>query len=133
MGLTALSALQGRQLTWINLAVKLDFVRFHHFLDNRTHFTQSDIDASFLYPLDDISTWTYLDAGVCGGTDRLQQGIVFLIERKSKGRVDDPAIDMHSEINFTDISKGQSSGVSGIGGVMSGAVVDRAAGGKSNA
>jgi hypothetical protein len=88
-----------------NLSVKLDFVALHYFLNRLTDVIDPGIDASFLEyvsvsyaPLQ--SRFTHLQPDIGGCFDSREQRVIDRIGSHGKCTVDNPAVDMDSEIHF---------------------------------
>lgn len=79
-------------LNLFNLSVDFNFIGFHSFLDGFTDVTKSDINTSGS------------DTGFSGILNSLQQHFVLWIEGDGEGRVNQPTVDVGSEIKFADIS-----------------------------
>lgn len=96
-------------LDGICLALDLDLVTLHGFLDGGADVADSHVDSGSLPRW--ISIWeysvgervVYLDTTIRGILDCSQQIIVRRIKGHGESAVDNPAIDMHAKINSQDI------------------------------
>ena len=105
-------------LDLIGLAVELDLVGLHHLLDGLANIAEPHVYAGLA------------DSGVCGRSDRLEQSIILGIEGDGPGAVDYVAVDVRAEVDLAHVVVLEDSVVAGVGRVVGGAVVERAAGGE---
>lgn len=99
----------------VHLAPDLHLVGLHGLLDIATQFTDPNINACLPH------------TSISGILDRLEQFIVHWVESHREGSVNNASVDMRTEVDLHHIVVVQDSVVSGIGSVVRGYVVDRAA------
>mmetsp|Transcript_3404 Transcript_3404/g.8110 ORF Transcript_3404/g.8110 Transcript_3404/m.8110 type:complete len:311 (-) Transcript_3404:150-1082(-) len=101
-------------------SIQFNLIGFHDLLDGLSNIAQSHVDSGLF------------DSLVGCTLDGFQQGIVAGIEAHRKGRIDDPSLDLDTEIHLHDIVILQDSVVTRVGCVMGGNMIQRAARGKAD-
>ncbi|KAF1756099.1 hypothetical protein GCK72_012552 [Caenorhabditis remanei] len=98
----------------ISLSVKFDFMGRHHFLDNLSDVTETNVDSRFL------------DSSIGGLTNRLDEWIEFRVEVNGESGVDKTSTDVDTVIDLANISILKDSRITRVWCVVSGTVIERA-------
>mmetsp|Transcript_16369 Transcript_16369/g.28631 ORF Transcript_16369/g.28631 Transcript_16369/m.28631 type:complete len:264 (-) Transcript_16369:382-1173(-) len=101
-------------LDWIHLAIQLDFVCFHGFLDQSTNFANAGINT------------TVLDSDIGGFLDSLQQRLKLGIECNRVCRINNMTVDMNAEIQLHDVVFSQHCRIPLVRRIMRGHMVQAA-------
>ena len=108
-------------LDGIGLAVEFNLVRLHHLLDGLPDVAEAHVYARCGY------------AGLGGGLHSPEEGIIPGIERHGPRRVDDPAVNLRSEVNLHHVIVLEDSVVPRVGRIMRRDVVNAAPRGEADA
>ncbi|KAI6748728.1 hypothetical protein HG531_007675 [Fusarium graminearum] len=101
-------------------SVDLNLETLHGLLNNTSNLADAGVNASLA------------DTGVGRLLDGLEEVVVLVVEGHSKGRVDNTAVDMDTEIDLHDVLLLQNHLVTGVRGVMRGAVVETKTAGETH-